>query len=431
MKDFLLSASGSLGTQELERRITEILSRLPERRAFALEAETSSFFVTRFLALLKGGHTVFPVPQWLFRDPIFREKLAAETGTDFSFWALTEEFPSPAAGSDLHPELAAALSRGEARFIVRTSGSSGKFKFVVHDPRLFVEKYHRIGPHFEKTFLFSPADSIAGIETLLEARTHGAPVVIPSEKLTPSTVLKTLTEFGVDYFQTTPSFLNLMLMAGKFREAPPVGLRKIAFGSEPAQRRVLTELQTHWPGIELVQTYGMSEIGILRTLGAPDPALVSFDQGLNPVRLSAGLLEVKSATPLCAHLNFQAEFTLDGWFRTHDRASVRNELYVIEGREGDLINVGGRKFFPAELEEILMRLPEVLDCTIRFEAAEFLGQALIAELVIAPESEEREVRKSLKKFLEAEVPPFMHPHRFRFLKAPPGTERFKKIRRTT
>lgn len=401
----------------LEGEIRELSRSLGNPRAIVLETERSLESVLRFLALLDGGHTVFPVPSWKFRDPIWREELLGESGLNFSFWELASARPD---------EKGEPSSR--AAFIVRTSGSSGKAKLVLHDPEKFRKKYQAVGPHFEKTYLFSPPDSIAGIETILETRLHRKGLVIGGDKISPASVVKSLEDFSVDYFQTTPSFLNLMMIAAKFKGPPPAALKKIAFGSEPAQERVLTHIREHWPAVELIQTYGMTEIGIQRTLPATDPTKFIPDTAFNRIRISNGILEVKSLTPLEKYLNASAPFTEDGWFITGDQGQEDDGAFSVSGRTGDLINVAGRKFFPSELEDLFLRIPEVFDVTVKLIPEELTGSALVAEIVTDGKTEEAALRHILKKFLETSVPTHMHPRKIS-IRPPQETERFKKMRR--
>lgn len=404
--------------EALNREVHLLSERIGPPGAVVMESERSEKSILRFLALLQRGFTVFPLPSWHFRDPAFRAGLRNETQIEFTFWPLSDETFSPAKPS------------GEkAGFIVRTSGSSGKPKFILHDPELFRKKYQLTGKHFERTFLFSPADSIAGIETILESQYHNCGLVVTGDKISPASVISALNSFSVDYFQTTPSFLNLMMVAGKFNGPVPVKLKKIAFGSEPAQEKILRHIAENWKGVTLIQTYGMSEIGIQKTLPVNEPWWFSPDQAANPIRIRSGSLEVKSLTPLVRYLNATAEFTPDGWFITHDEGEARGEEFRVSGRAGDLINVAGRKFYPIELEELLLRVPGILDVTVKLIPEELLGGAVMAEIISAPGSSEDDLRLALRKFLETSVPTHMHPRKIIFV-SPGETERFKKFRRT-
>lgn len=415
-----------------QRLAGELAAVAPTPRVFQLESDYTEATVLRFLTLLGQGHTVLMSPAWHFHDAVFTQRLSQEAQTDFVRWPLDKELGElDYTGGRVHPEIERRHGSGSGLFLVRTSGTSGKaFKLILHDPQNFVAKYQRVGPHFQRTLAFSPLDSIAGIETVLETFVHGLQLVLLDARPGPQSVMATLAQHEVDYFQTTPSFLGLLMVAGLLQRAAPVGLRRIAYGSEPAQAKVLACLQAHWPAVELVQTYGMSEVGILKTIPSPhDPTLFLLDETFNPGRLTAGALEVRSLTPLLCYLNVELPAAGSTWFETHDRVGVRDGYWQVLGREGDLINIAGRKFFPAELEELLMRLPEVLDATVSAEADELIGTAISARLVVATTITEIDFRKKLKSFLETDVPYFMRPQRVALSFESSATSRFKKSRR--
>ncbi|MES2527131.1 MAG: AMP-binding protein [Bdellovibrionota bacterium] len=425
---FLVSDSESLTYPELDKKKNDLIQRLGKPKPVLLEADRNINTVVRFLSLIEGGHTVLMVPSWDFKDAEFRAQLKQLSQTDFLPWGMASELPEGEAKT-FHSLIRKGLENKSGRFLVRTSGSSGKFKLVLHDPELFFRKYKLIGKHFERTFFFSPADSIAGVETILEAYSHRASVAFVSGKISPALVAQTLKSQSVDYFQTTPTFLNLMMLSGVFRTEKPEKLLKIAFGSEPAQASVLSHIKEKWSEVSLLQTYGMSEIGIQKTLFTDDPVYFHLDEKHNPGRIKNGLLEISSLTPLVAYLNFDSQITSDGWFMTHDEVREKGKQLSVPGREGELLNIAGRKFFPSEVEEFLMKVSGILDVIVRAEKDEFAGTILHAEIFIDPEVSETEMRKKLKDFLGASVPPHMHPQKITIGTELPQNGRFKKMRK--
>lgn len=391
--------------------------------AVVLEAENNYQTFVRFLSLLKRNHIIHMVPSFQFNDPQYRELINAETKTDFLFWGKDEEKPTSGTGQTQHVD----LKYSEARFIVRTSGSSGKkFKFVLHDPKNFIKKYLDRGPHFEKTFAFSPAETIAGIETLMETYVHQKILIGGSNRPSPGEVTKLLEEHQVDFFQTTPSFMNLMSASGQL---PPVSLKKIAYGSEPSQKTVLEHFKKSLPELTFMHTYGMSEIGIQKTeTDQVHPYRFRLDQSFNPGRIVEGILEVKSKTPMLCYLNHPDKVTAGGWFKTGDMVTEENGYLKVTGRDSDLINLAGRKFFPSDVEELIMQMSGVKDVTIKREANDLIGSILLAEIVIDPSQDEKTFRMSFKQFCQDRLPYYMHPHKVTLLKNAELPQRFKKMR---
>lgn len=433
LRCFLIQGENAYTFDQLYRDVTLELKALQDRSGghrscVLIEAENSYETYVKFLVAMRAGWPALLCPSYQFRDESFRRMLRRETGTFFQPCPIGRPLGPASGDSATHPMLA---GHPESLFIVRTSGSSGNpYKFIVHRLAAFVSFHQKNAPHFRRTFAFSPADSIAGVETLTEVLVHRATLIAPTEKLSPDSVAETLRRHEVDYFQTTPTFLNLLLLSRQADATQLPHLRKIAFGSEPPLRASLQLLAERLSGTELRQTYGMSEIGILQTHAASEPSLVAFDQNRNPVRLGReNTLEVRSEKQMLGYLNHTASLTNDGWFITGDRAEMdARDCYRVLGRKDDTINVAGRKFFPTELENLLRQMENVADATVRAEKNDLLGVAILAELRLLAPEDESHFRARLRTFLERQVPFFMHPHRSTVVNCAEASERFKKVR---
>ena len=142
------------------------------------------------------------------------------------------------------------------------------------------------------------------------------------------------------------------------------------------------------------------------------------------------MVQVQSLTPLICYLN-EPEMPMDGnWFKTFDVANVEGEYWRVVGRTGDLINLAGRKFFPSEVESLILEMNEVQDATVIKETNDFIGNILIAKIVISEDLTEQEFLKKFKEFCEKRVPFYMHPHKTIISKEANISTRFKKIRKS-
>lgn len=392
-----------------------------------LECNNSFHSYSRFLGALLSGKKVLLCSIARFNDTKYREDLHLEINVDLLELSLNTKAPEKLVLGPL-PSFSC-----ESRFIVRTSGSSGKkFKLVLHDPELFFKKYNMIGPHYNKTMAFSPADSIAGIETLFEVLAHKATLVTSLDDLSPSRIGDLIRTHQIDYFQTTPSYMNLMMVSKIVTQDILGSLKKIAFGSEPSLRIVLQAFQEKLPQLIFNHTYGMTEIGIQKThTDQNDPTRFLPDQNFNPFQIIDETLHIQSMTKMCNYLNETETSSPLGkdWFDTQDEAIIEENYLRVLGRRGDLINVAGRKFFPSELEEILSGLTEILDITVTAEKNDLIGAVVTANIIIAPECDETEFRKKLKLFCEKNVLTYMNPHRIKITKDGALTPRMKKMRK--
>ncbi len=405
------------------------LKPLPSSEVVVLESENTFAAYVKLLALLGSRRPFLVCPDYQFNDSAYRYFLETELESNLVFSPKHSPLPAPCPDNKrLHYLIIQNLQKQISQFIVRTSGSSGKkFKFILHSADLFFNKYRKIGPHFEKTFAFSPLESIAGIETLLEVVFHGKILVTTAQRTNPKIVAEAIRNHGVTYFQTTPTFLNLMALSGQLTEANFSGLKKIAYGSEPALLNTLVGIQKVAPLADLMHTYGMSEIGIQKTVTNPEnPIFFKLDPNFNPGQNRAGLLEVLSLTPLLGYLNH--DNCTDAYFPTGDTVEEKDTYIRVLGRQGDLINVAGRKFFPFELETLIAGLPDVADVAVIREDNSLIGSVVVAKIFLSPQADQTDFRRKLKLFCEQQVPYFMHPQKIVFTDAPLTNSRHKKVR---
>ena len=431
---FLVENERSYSYGQLYDSIDELAGELGSIAAgenyFVLEAEHSFSSYVRFLTLLMAGQKVLLCSVEQFSNTGYLQLLSEEANEQFIVWGLGDTRPP---SKNKESDVVARLNRlDESCFLVRTSVSSGKtFKLVLHSTNLFLKKYLAIGKHFEKTFAFSPAESVAGIETLLEVLTHQLTIVSSVGDLAPTKVSEMIRHHKIDYFQTTPTFMNLMILTGQVSAENLLGLKKIAYGSEPSQSFVTNTFKQRLPEVELVHTYGMSEIGILKTItDKDDPSHFKFDPHFIQYKVVDGILEVKSMTKMLKYLNFEEPLNSVGadWFNTSDQVVIENDFIRVLGRMGDLINVGGRKFFPSEVENLIRELDDVNDVTVTAEKNEMIGTVIVANIVIGSEVDEMDFRMKFKHFCQEKIISYMHPHKIKIKREVEISPRFKKMR---
>lgn len=434
---FLITDFSQFSYADLYSKVSSLATFLKNtsvKNIFVLESENNYDCYAKVLALIESRHPFLILPAYLFNNLKYRESLSAELQSSLIFCPANSDMTATAdqnQQNSLHDLIQNAVDSEKSPFLVRTSGSSGNpHKFILHDAGLFFKKYQKVGLHFQSTFAFSPAESIAGIETLLESVAHGKTLIATQSAYSPAKISKLLGEHRVDYFQTTPSFLNLMLFAGELSSDKLPNLKKIAYGSEPSYASTTQALKKALPSVQLIHTYGMSEIGILKTVTDQDQAdSFKFDTSFNQGRVLDGYLEVTSLTQMLGYLNYKNAAATD-WFRTGDLAEMDNSTQLVKvlGREGDFINVAGQKFFPIELETLVLEMPEVQDALVAKEKHPLVGEAIVMKVNLDKNITREEFQEKFKLFCENKLPRFMHPHRVLFVDEPLSNDRFKKVR---
>jgi acyl-coenzyme A synthetase/AMP-(fatty) acid ligase len=110
------------------------------------------------------------------------------------------------------------------------------------------------------------------------------------------------------------------------------------------------------------------------------------------------------------------ESTADGYLR-------------IVGRNSDVINVGGQKVFPTEIESALLTIPEITDCLVYGEKNLIVGQSVGADVVLARPMQRSEIMRIIRKRCRDILEPYKIPTKINVLSKIEYGDRYKKIRR--
>jgi acyl-CoA synthetase (AMP-forming)/AMP-acid ligase II len=180
----------------------------------------------------------------------------------------------------------------------------------------------------------------------------------------------------------------------------------------------------------LQQTYGLSEVGVLSSRSREDGSLwVRIGGNGFETKVIDGILWVKSDFSMVGYLNAPSEFDEDGWFNTHDVVEVDGEYFRILGRESDLINVGGQKVYPIEVENVIVGIENIRDVAIFSERHNLLGNIVVAKVLLeTPESVES-VKRRIRKACLSCLAPFKAPSKVILAERVLHNARQKKIRR--
>jgi acyl-coenzyme A synthetase/AMP-(fatty) acid ligase len=312
--------------------------------------------------------------------------------------------------------------------VLFTSGSTGQPKGVVHDFARLLEKFRK--PRAAMVTLnFLLFDHWGGLNTLLHCLSSGSLVVLP-EKRSPEYICELIDRHNIELLPTTPTFLNLLLLSRAFEKHDMSSLRLITYGAETMPKPTLEGTRKAFPNVEMRQTYGMIELGVLRAKSRDSESLwVKIGGEGYHVRVVEGLLQIKAESAMLGYINAPSPFTEDGYLMTGDRVEVDGEYLRILGRDADIINVGGEKVFPTEVEAVLLECPEVEDATVFGEANPITGQIVCAEIKLGMEKPEKEARAIIKRHCRARLQPFKVPVRILFSDEKLFSDRLKRIRR--
>jgi long-chain acyl-CoA synthetase len=397
-----------------------------------LEGTSSAGAVGLLLALIRRSAIVVPLtPQ----APVAREVIntIAEAGWQVSFTQTPDHDETVTMTGTPRAVTASVLTRLIDRkhpgIVLFSSGSTGTPKGVVHDCAALLEKFIRPGKK-KTTLSFLLFDHIGGMDTLLNTLSSGGTLVTIQSR-DPDTVCAAIAAHRVHTLPTSPTFLNMLLLSGAHQRHDLSSLRLVAYGTEPMPATVLARLGEALPQVTLLQTYGLSELGVLRTRSREGTLWVQFTGEGYETQIRDGILWVRTPTSMLGYLNAPDRFDADGWFCTEDAVEVDGDYVRILGRTSDLINVGGRKVYPAEVEEVLMDLANVRDAAVFGRANPLTGQIVATRInLIAPEPLD-DFKRRMRLFCRDRLPSYKVPVHVEFTDEEQFGARMKKKRGST
>jgi len=423
----------SISYQELDQRITAWERRLGNRGIgpgdpLALLGDYSPESVSLILTLIKVGAVAVPftaavtneLPE-LARLAGARNLVRFETDDRHSFEALPEA-PVPELVADFrqhrHPGL-----------IVFTSGSTGKPKGILHDCERLVKKFAMQRTAY-RTLLFLLMDHLGGFNTFMGALSYGGVLIAPGVRQ-PEAVAQTIERARVELLPVTPTFLNLLLAAGSAADHDMSSVKLISYGTEVMTEATLERITELFPNARFQQTYGLSELGALRSKSQDSSSTwVKVGGEGFETKIVEGILHVRSESAMVGYLNAPNPFDAEGWFNTGDAVEQNGEFVRILGRRSEMINVGGQKVFPAEVETALLEAGNVTEATVFGEQHPLMGHVVVARISLSEPEEALALKARLRKHCLSRLAPFKVPVKFVVTQEDQHNLRFKKARPT-
>ncbi len=327
-----------------------------------------------------------------------------------------------------HPLLQELREANQAGLVLFSSGSSGEPKAILHSLPKLLEKFQKPRYCF-RTLSFLLFDHIGGFNTLFYTLANlGCMVVAKDRKV--SSVCDAIEKHKVELLPTSPSFLNLLLLTDAAKTYDLQSLKLITYGTEVMPERTLKIANEVFPQAKFQQTYGLTEVGILRSKSAANNSLLVKIGGEDyNTRVVDGRLQIRAKSSMMGYLNAPNPFDADGWFDTGDAVIQEGDYYRILGRQSDIINVGGQKVYPTEVEKVIAELPDVIDVSVKGESHLLLGQTVVCLVQMANPIPAIEMKKRILQHSKGRLQPFMIPAKVRVVTDSLVNYRFKKLRR--
>lgn len=312
--------------------------------------------------------------------------------------------------------------------VLFTSGSSGEPKGALHNFSKLLNKF-TVKRNSLLTINFLLFDHWGGLNTLFHVLSNGGTLVF-LETRNPDYICKLIEKYKVELLPTSPTFLNMLVISRAYERHSLESLKVISYGAEPMPESLLKILNKIFPNIKLQQTYGLIELGVMRSQSQGNGSLwVKIGGEGYKTRVEEGILQIKSDSAMLGYLNAPSPFTEDGWFITGDSVEVDGDYFKILGRKSEIINVGGEKVFPQEVENIILEIPEIIDVVVFAESNALTGKIVCAKVKYTGTEVKSEVIKIIKTHCRTKLESFKIPVKIQFLDQTFESERFKKNRK--
>jgi Acyl-CoA synthetases (AMP-forming)/AMP-acid ligases II len=393
----------------------------------AIEADFSPNAIALMLALIENGYIAVPLTLSVAAQRA--EFMAiAEVEALLEFDARDEARLTRVDRGPSHELLKRLNDQGHPGLILFSSGSTGQSKAAVHDIVRILRKF-KVRRHARQAITFLLYDHIGGFNTMLYQLSNAGCIVTVQER-NPDSVLRAVERHKVELLPTSPTFINLVLLTEAYRRYDLSSLKIVTYGTEPMPESTLRRFHEVLPHIQLQRTYGSSEVGILRSKSRSSDSLwVKLGGEGFQTRVVDDTLQIKAESAMLGYLNAPSPFTDEGWFNTGDKVEVDGDYFRILGGESEIINVGGQKVYPAQVESVVQEMPEVAEVSVYGEKNAIMGQIPCAAIRLRQPRDQRQFHREFRQFCRQRLQEFQIPVRIRLVENEMYGERFKKNRR--
>jgi acyl-CoA synthetase (AMP-forming)/AMP-acid ligase II len=407
-----------------EFRFSEIVSQNPidfsgikPGDVVAIVGDFNPLSILTLLRLIDLGVTVVPLTKETTHEhEYFFDTACVNT-------VIADRVVGRRAHNGTHELLDDLRAKQHAGLVSFTTGTTGRPKAILHDLTLFLRRFESPRPTL-RTMNFLLFDHIGGLNTLFHTLFNKGVVVAP-EARTVNSVLEVCRRYDVEVLPTTPTFLRLVLMNDAVPNKVPPCLKVITYGTERMDQPTLDELCRLLPQVDFRQTFGTSELGVLRVKSeARDSLFMKIGGEGVETRVVDHVLQIRSQTRMLGYLNAPSPFDSEGWYDTKDVVEEKNGFYKIVGRINDIINVGGLKFMASEVERVALEFPHVSLVSAYAKRNPITGEHV--ELKVQPTKENLIDKDALSVYLKSRLQPHMVPKRIIIEDVSVG-HRFKKV----
>ena len=425
-KDFVMGSKGSITYQDLFYRSKKLAlylnSSLGHGQNILLIAPNSIFFITSYLAIIKSGNVAVPLsPETeqvnldyiqsqcqstlVITTSFLKNKISIREVTLFDEIDLDEIIERDSTGAQADWDETPSGSLAE---IIFTSGSTGKPKGVMISHKNLIANTASILEYLfldqqDTMMVILPFYYCYGLSLMHTHLRVGGSIVLNNMFIMLGGVLHDLKQYKCTGFAGVPTHFQILLRkSDSFKTTQFPDLRYVTQAGGKLHNAFISEFMESLPGIRFFVMYGQTEATARLSWLPPEKLpekIGSCGKAIPGVELRVvdekGQLVKPGDTGEIIALGDNimqgyykdpelTERTLvNGWLHTGDLARIDDEGYLyLSARMKEIIKVGGRRVSPKEIEEVIVAMPDVIDCTIEAIPDDILGESMKATVII-------------------------------------------------
>jgi acyl-CoA synthetase (AMP-forming)/AMP-acid ligase II len=373
---------------EFIKLIDQAAMQLPSKGAAVIEvqAPTTIEGLAMLLAIGETGHIALPLPAELPEAEQDRRRLIANS-------------------SQLYNQLEGS------GLVLFSSGTSGEPKGMLHNLDALLGRYKNLGARKDRSLLLLLIDHIGGLDSAFRCLFSGSTLVVP-ETRSPEVAGQAIASHQVNVLPASPTFLNLLLLSGTAQKHDLSTVEIIAYGAEAMPQKVLSRLAKTFPNAQLQQKFGTSETGAIRIKSIGNESLFfRIEDSDTQWKIVEEELWLKTPSRVLGYLNAaDGGLEADGWYRTGDLVETdeHKNLRII-GRASAVINVGGQKVHPSEVEAILNEIEGIEAVSVYGMEAPITGSSVACEIVVSGDEGSRVWKRTIRNHCRGKLAPWKIP----------------------
>jgi acyl-coenzyme A synthetase/AMP-(fatty) acid ligase len=279
----------------------------------------------------------------------------------------------------------------QTEWILLTSGTTGVPKMALHTMASLTGAI-KDDRKVEDSVVWSTFYDIrryGGLQIFLRAMFDGASLVLSSAEESTADFLNRAGAHSVTHISGTPSHWRRALMSPAAHRIRP---RYVRLSGEIVDQVILDSLRAFYPDATIVHAFASTEAGVgfdVRDGLAGFPASLIGDRAADvQMKVEDGSLRIRSVRTAARYLGGDAENLVseDGFVDTRDMVELRGDRYYFIGRRDGIINVGGLKVHPEEVEAVINRHPSVQMSLVRGRKSPITGALVVADVVVKGDS---------------------------------------------